>query len=78
MNGFWQWLSGTWNKVKSSPIFVTASSAAFGAVMDIAQDYVTNGHIDTTPAGLKKMTGYVVATTIAAIVHLYRPSPPKQ
>ncbi len=64
-----------WKSIRSNPIFVTASSAAVGAIVSALQDELASGHIDWTRAGLNKLTGYAVTAAIAAIIHLYRPAP---
>ena len=70
-----QFLKQLWATVRSNPIFVTVSSAAAGAVVSGIQDELASGHIDWTRAGLNKLTGYAVTAAIAALVHLYRPTP---
>ncbi len=68
-------LKQSWNSVRSNPIFVTFSSAFVGALISALQDELASGHIDWTRAGVNKLTGYAVTAGVAAIVHLYRPSP---
>jgi hypothetical protein len=70
-----QFLKQLWASIKSSPIFVTTSSAAVGAVVSAVQDELASGKIDWTRAGLNKLTGYALTAAIAALVHLYRPAP---
>ena len=67
-----------WNSVKSNPIFVTVSSATTGAVVSFIQDEMASGKIDFTRGGINKLTGYAVTAAIAALIHLYRPSPNPQ
>jgi hypothetical protein len=64
-----------WASIRSNPVFVTASSAAAGALVSGIQDELASGHIDWTRSGINKLTGYALTAAIAAIVHLYRPAP---
>ena len=75
MNAFWQWLKNLWATLRSNPVFVTVSSAAFGAFVSGVQDELASGKIDWTRAGLNKLTGYALMAAISALVHLYRPTP---
>jgi hypothetical protein len=72
-----KYLQQFWLSVRSNPIFVTASSAFVGAVVSMLQDELASGKIDWTRGGLNKLTGYAVTAAVAAIVHLYRPTPPQ-
>jgi hypothetical protein len=64
-----------WDSVRSNPVFVTVSSAAVGAVVSGVQDEMASGRIDWSRGGINKLTGYALTAAIAALVHLYRPSP---
>ncbi len=70
-----QFLKQLWATVRSNPVFVTVSSAFVGALVSGLQDELASGKIDWTRGGLNKLTGYAVTAAIAALVHLYRPSP---
>jgi len=67
-----------WKKVRSNPVFVTTSSAAVGAIVSGLQDELASGRIDFTRGGFNKLTGYALTAAVAALVHLYRPSPSTQ
>jgi hypothetical protein len=64
-----------WNKIKSNPVFVTAYSAAAGALVSAIQDELASGKIDWSRGGINKLTGYAVTAAVAAVVHLYRQTP---
>ncbi len=74
MNSFWKF----WNSLKSNPVFVAVSSATVGAVVSGVQDELASGKIDFTRSGWNKLAGYALTAAIAALVHLYRPSPTPQ
>jgi hypothetical protein len=67
-----------WNSVKSNPVFVAVSSASVGAIVSGVQDEMASGKIDWTRGGINKLAGYAVTAGIAALIHLYRPSPNPQ
>jgi hypothetical protein len=69
------WIKLFWQRIRSNPIFVVASSAFVGSVVSTVQDELAMGKIDWTRAGLNKLTGYAVTAAVAAIVHLYREKP---
>ena len=74
-------LKQIWQRIRSNPYFVAASSAAAGAVVSMVQDELASGKIDWTRGGLNKLTGCALSAAATAIVHLYRPAPgsnPKQ
>ena len=68
-------LNSVWGKVRSNPFFVAASSAFVGALVSGIQDELASGKIDFTRAGWNKLMGYAFTAAIAALVHLYRPTP---
>jgi hypothetical protein len=68
-------LKQIWQTVRSNPYFVAGSSAFVGAVVSMLQDEMASGRIDWTRGGLNKLTGYAVTAAIAAVAHLYRPTP---
>ena len=68
-------LKQLWASVRSNPVFVAVSSAAVGAVVSGVQDELASGKIDWTRGGINKLSGYALTAAIAALVHLYRPSP---
>lgn len=71
-------LKQLWHTVKSQAWFVAVTSAVGGALLDMGSDYLVNQSVDFSPTGLKKMGTVVLTAVIAALVHLYRPSPPQQ
>ena len=75
MNTFLMRVGQIWKSVRSSPVFVTVSSAAAGAFVSGLQDELASGHIDWTRAGWNKLMGYALTAAVAALVHLYRPAP---
>lgn len=64
-----------WASLRSAPWFVTASSAASGAVVSMIQDEMASGKIDWTRGGINKLVGCALIAACSAIVHLYRPAP---
>ena len=68
-------LKQIWLSVHNNPIFVLFYSTAAGAAASMIQDELASGHIDWTRAGLNKLMGYAFTAGIAAVVHLYVPTP---
>ena len=64
-----------WAGLRSQPWFVTASSAAGGAVVSMIQDEMASGKIDWSRGGLNKLVGCAIIAAASAIIHLYRPAP---
>ena len=75
MNDVVQFLASVWKSVRSNPVFVAVSSAAIGAIVSGLQDELASGRIDWSHSGINKLLGYALTAGIAALVHLYRPSP---
>lgn len=70
-------LKQIWLTVRSNAYFVGAYSAAAGAIADVVYDELQTGHVDVTSAGIHKLLTAAGGATLVALVHLYRPVPPK-
>jgi len=64
-----------WKTLRSNPVFVAFSASAAGAAVSFIQDEFERGRLDFSTQGLHKLGGYAFAAGVAAVVHLYRPSP---
>ena len=68
MKAFWTWL-------RSNPYFVTATSAAAGAIFNALYQEVQTGKIDWSLKGWESIGASAFGVALVAVYHLYTHAP---
>lgn len=64
-----------WLSIRSNPYFVTAYSAALGAILNALYQEVAAGGVDWSVKGLESLGSTAFGAIIIALYHLYVPAP---
>ena len=68
-------LKQLWLSLRSNPYFVTAYSAALGAVLNALYQEVSAGSVNLSAKGLESLASTALGAAIIALWHLYTPKP---